>query len=288
VLDGVTRRRIPLPELGVEIAVLDWGGDGPPALFHHANGFCAALFEPLVRQLGGRFRVFAVDARGHGDSSMPEGKSDFRWQTLAHDLSCVAERLLEELAVERFALGVGHSFGGTLTLSVAARRDFYQRIVLVDPVFMPPAPPGEPKRVSELTVRSRKRRAVWGSRQEARDFFTSRPLFADWLPEAVDLYVAEGLRDRADGQVELKCAPEVEALVFEGPPDLDNDSAASNLSAPALLLWAAQGNFPRVLFEDIAGRMRAGSIEDLAAGHLVPMEDPARVADSILRFCPPS
>jgi pimeloyl-ACP methyl ester carboxylesterase len=138
-----------------------------------------------------------------------------------------------------------------------------------------------------LSTRARKRKAVWGSRAEAREFFLGKELFAAWRPDALDLYVAEGLRDRPDGQVELKCAPDVEAQVFEGArtSGLDHEAAASILKNPALLIWASRGNFPRALYEGIASRMRAGTIEELDVGHLAPMEEPERVADSVLRFC---
>ncbi len=36
---------------GLRIAALDWGGDGPPLLLLHPNGFCAGLFDPLARRL---------------------------------------------------------------------------------------------------------------------------------------------------------------------------------------------------------------------------------------------
>ena len=109
-LVGVTRRRIRLRESGVEIALLDWGGDGPPALLHHANGFCAALWQPVAEELRSHFRVIAMDARGHGDSSVPEGPNAFDWDVLAKDLLAVGESLLEELgdprATEEFATAV--------------------------------------------------------------------------------------------------------------------------------------------------------------------------------------
>lgn len=284
-LDGVTRRKIRLPESGVEIALLDWGGQGPPALLHHANGFCAALWAPVAELLRSQFRIIALDARGHGDSPRPDERDAFSWEALASDLIEVGKLLLQELEVERFALGLGHSFGGTLTLAAAARADLYQRIVLVDPVLYPAGTPKESRRGGELAVRARKRRAVWGSRAEAREFFLSKPLFADWRPEAVEIYLAEGLRDRADGQVELKCDPEVEALIFEGPPDLDNEASGSRLRVPALLIWASRGNFPLAMFQGIVGRMRAGTLEEMDVGHLAPMEQPDRVAEAVLRFC---
>ena len=284
-LDGVTRRRIRLPD--VEIALLDWGGEGPPALLHHANGFCAALWEPVVERLGAQFRVFALDARGHGDSSRPEGPGVFAWEFLARDLVGVAEALLAELPAERFALGLGHSFGGTLTLAAAARRDLYERIVMVDPVLFPAIAPGDEPRVSELSLRARKRRAVWGSRSEARESFLAKEFFATWQPEVLELYIAEGLRQRPDGQVELKCDPEVEALIFEGPPDLDHEAAASCIRVPALLIWASSGNFSRETYQSLANRMAAGTVEEMEGGHLVPLEEPDRVSDSVLRFCRP-
>ena len=284
-LDGVSRRRIALEESGVEIALLDWGGSGPPALLHHANGFCAALWDPVAQRLRSRFRVLAIDARGHGDSSRPEGAEAFGWGRMAGDLIAVGQRLLAELGAERFALGLGHSLGGTLTLAAAGQHDLYERIVLIDAVLHPPVTRRSDTRVGELARRARRRRAVWGSRKEAREFFAGKPLFASWCEGEVDLYVAEGLRERPDGQVELKCAPEVEAWIFEAPGRLDNEVSASRLSVPALLLWAADGHFPRAMFETIAARMKDGTVEDVQAGHLAPMERPDLVADAVLRFC---
>ena len=38
------------------------------------------------------------------------------------------------------------------------------------------------------------------------------------------------------------------------------------------------------LYEDLAGRMRSGSVRTADAGHLAPMEEPRRVADEVLAF----
>ena len=56
---------------GIEIAALDWGGDGPPLLLGHPNGFPAGVFDPLARTLCDAFRPIAVDVRGHGGSEHP-------------------------------------------------------------------------------------------------------------------------------------------------------------------------------------------------------------------------
>ena len=60
---------------------------------------------------------------------------------------------------------------------------------------------------------------------------------------------------------------------------IDGDQAA-----PALVLWARGGHFPREHFEDLAGRMQRGEVRDADAGHLVPMERPELVVGEVLRF----
>src|SRR5262245_8882655 len=111
-LDDVKRRRLTLPERGVEIALLDWGGSGPLALFHHANGSGAATLDLVARPLTKHFRVIGMDARGHGDSTKPTAGGAYQWREFGADLAAVARTLAGE-AGGRIALGLGHSFGGT-------------------------------------------------------------------------------------------------------------------------------------------------------------------------------
>ena len=94
-LRDVERRRLALPDRGVEIALLDWGGSGPLALLHHANGFCAATWALLAERLRPHYRVVALDARGHGDSTCPAPGPAYRWTEFMHDFVAVAEHLSE-------------------------------------------------------------------------------------------------------------------------------------------------------------------------------------------------
>ena len=285
-LKDVARKKIALSDGKTEIAALDWGGDGPVALLHHANGFCGATWAGVADLLRDRFRVIAIDARGHGDSSRVVDLENFGWSRLALDLAEVAERILADFRVERIALGLGHSFGGSLTTVAAAQHpDFYERIVLVDPVVFPPNIDIESSRGSELALRTRRRRRRWNSREEAREFLAGKPLFESWDPGSLDLYVGEGLQDVEGGTVELKCAPEVEAEIFGGPHDIDLHAAAGALSVPALVLRATQGNFPPEVYVDWVARMRHGRMVDIEGGHLVPMEAPRRVAQVVLDYC---
>jgi len=282
--DDVRRFHLDLDD-GVRIALLDFGGEGPPALLHHANGFCAALWAQVAEALRGDFHLFAMDARGHGDSSKPEGAEAYAWWHFGADAGEVADRLAREHGP--LALGLGHSFGGTsLTLAALDAPARFERLVLVDPIVIPKRFAGgkAPTRGPSLADGARRRRSVFESREDARARFAGKSFFADWTPEALDLYVAEGLADQRDGTVALKCPPEVEATIFEGGGSVDVLGRAGELEPPALVLWAQGGNFPRAHFEDLASRMQRGAVRTVDAGHLVPMEKPGLVADEVRAF----
>jgi pimeloyl-ACP methyl ester carboxylesterase len=285
-LRNVERRRLALPERGVEIALLDFGGDGPPLLAHHANGFCAGLWAPVAERLREHFHVIAMDARGHGDSSCPEHPGAFEWHHFAEDLVAVAERIAAE-AGRPLGIGLGHSFGGTSTLAAAALRPgLFERIVCVDPVVFPTEVPDAARAAhgQSLVDGARKRRRDWPDRHSAIEHFRPRSLFSGWTERALALYVDEGLRPRPDGSLELKCAPEVEAAVFGSARGFDLFGRVEGMTTPTLLLWARHGNFPHPLYQRMVERMADARIEDVDAGHLVPMEKPEIVVGAVLRF----
>jgi pimeloyl-ACP methyl ester carboxylesterase len=284
----VSRRRISLPDEELEIALLDWGGTGPLALLHHANGFCAGVWDLVAMGLRERFHVVAMDARGHGDSSKPRAAAAYRWANFGRDLVAVADALAAEHPAGRIALGLGHSIGGTaMIMASAARPELFERLVLLDPIIMPAGGIAEGMRKAhgrQLAERARGRRHVWTSREEARAKWRGKDMFAGWDPRAFDLYLAEGFFARADGQVELKCPGEVEAAIFEFGSAFDAMALAPDVALPVLILWAMRGNFPRRLYEDLAARLRDSRVRDANTGHFLPMEDPALVIDEVLAF----
>ena len=91
---------------GVRVAVHDLGGDGPPLLIAHANGFCGGAYGPLARDLAEHRHVWALDFRGQGRSTPPEDL-DFDWEGLADDVLAV----VDDLGGGPLDV-VGHSMGG--------------------------------------------------------------------------------------------------------------------------------------------------------------------------------
>lgn len=282
------RRTFALPGRGIDVAALDWGGDGPLALLHHANGFCKGMWALVADALRGSWHVIAMDARGHGDSSKPEGADAYAWHHFAEDVGAVAE-LLAARHGRPIALGIGNSFGGTALIGAAARRpELFERLLLVDPVVPPPPDPSpdaqHPPHMRRLVDGARRRRMHWPSRAAARAWCAERALFRGWLPEAIELYLLDGMHEHADGSLELKCPGAIEAAIFAAGRPRDLLDLAGRVRSPTRFLWAEHGDFSRARYETVAASMRAADVATVNSGHLVPMEHPEIVVAAVDSF----
>lgn len=86
--------------------------DGPALLFGHAQILSRAQFAPQVEAFAGRYRVIALDFRGHGES--PAAPASYRMEDLALD----AVAVLDAEGVER-AHYLGSSLGGMVGFALA-------------------------------------------------------------------------------------------------------------------------------------------------------------------------
>jgi pimeloyl-ACP methyl ester carboxylesterase len=291
-LADVARRRLRL-DSGTEIALLDWGGDGPLALLHHANGFCAALWGLVAERLRRHFRLIAMDARGHGESSKPDPaeRENYAWARFGEDALGVARKLAAEHG-GKVALGLGHSFGGTSLMMAAAEAPaLFGRLVLVDPVLPSPdlfrSMPPHATENRDLAASARKRRTHFASREEARAIWAARSVFRAWEPRALDLYAEFGLQPSAQGGVELACPGPIEAAIFDQARSFDAWALAARVATPALIVCAERGTFGHAVYAQIAERMRDARVVDVPTGHLVVMERPDLVAEHVLAFTAP-
>lgn len=101
---------------GLKLHYKEWGDSArPPLILLHGFGVSGHMFDEFAGRARGRYRVIAVDQRGHGDSDWaPDG--DYRRDTFVADL----EALRSSLGLERFFLA-GHALGGLNAVSYAAR-----------------------------------------------------------------------------------------------------------------------------------------------------------------------
>jgi pimeloyl-ACP methyl ester carboxylesterase len=102
---------------------------GPPLLFLHGVLRCWQDFLPLIPALATRRQVFALDFRGHGQSTWP---GRYRVIDYAEDAATMLEQVCPAPAVV-----YGHSLGAMVALATAAgpAADRCRALVLEDPPF---------------------------------------------------------------------------------------------------------------------------------------------------------
>src|ERR671935_1734485 len=89
-------------------------GTGTPVVLIHGGLVSSAMWEPVLPQLGGDFRVITPDSRGHGRSTIEGG--GLSYPQIADDVAA----LISKLGLVRPVVG-GYSDGGQVVLEFGAR-----------------------------------------------------------------------------------------------------------------------------------------------------------------------
>ena len=280
------RRTFALPD--GELSALDFGDPARPVdvIFTHANGFNAMTYRQALAPLASALRIVAVDQRGHGETRLPADPAAHRnWNVFADDLL----RVIEAVDSPQVILS-GHSMGGTVSLLAAARsRGQVKSLVLFDPVLLarlqswlvrlPGAQAGMMRRFP-LAQRAAARRSLFKDRAEAFTAYKGRGAFKSWPEAAVADYVAGGLRDRDDGQVELACAPLWEAVNYTAQ-GADPYAALRRIKVPVRILKAEHGSTCRL---EPRKNLRPNTSVKIVPGssHFLPLERPDVVRAQLL------
>jgi pimeloyl-ACP methyl ester carboxylesterase len=112
----------------IKLRYQEWGNaSGPPIVMLHGFGVSGHMFDEFAERMQDRYRLIALDQRGHGDSDWaPDG--DYTRDSFVGDL----EGVRAALGLERFVL-VGHSMGGLNSVAYVNRYPEHVRaLVLVD------------------------------------------------------------------------------------------------------------------------------------------------------------
>ncbi len=88
-------------------------GEGPPLLLLHGLGASVATWRDNIAALAGKFRVYAIDLPGHGDTDKPRDM-DYKMETM----SAFLLEFLRIQKLEKVSL-IGNSAGGSLGLQFA-------------------------------------------------------------------------------------------------------------------------------------------------------------------------
>lgn len=113
-------------DIGRLVLNLRMAGDGPLMLFLHGITANSATFQPMMQAFMGRFRVVAVDQRGHGLSDRPA--DGYEAEDYADDIASLVRTLGAGPAIL-----VGHSLGARNSAVAAARHpDLVRSVVAID------------------------------------------------------------------------------------------------------------------------------------------------------------
>ena len=278
--------RVPSSD-GVEVAVHEFGGarDAPPLLISHATGFHAHCYGPVGTRLAARFRVFALDYRGHGETAAPDGWQ-VDWSRFGDDALAVAR----EIAPDGGLVGVGHSMGGAALL-MAAHRDpgLFDRLVLFEPIAIPDTAPRVPMDDHPIVVGARRRRRVFDSYDDAVENYRDKLPLSVMTPEVLRAYVEHGFRpiaadDGTSAGVELVCTSDIEAGVFMSSRDNGVWELLPEVVTPTTVVTGyIDEQQPSGRCADIAERLPDSRYLFLPyQSHLGPFSHPEEFADLVL------
>lgn len=269
----------------VRIHVVEWGDPQAPALlcchgfWDHARSF--AVLGPL---LATRYRVVALDARGHGDS---DWASAYSWATHIADMVAVARWIGGPLHL------IGHSMGGGQVVDGArALPELVRAVVNIDGFGPPPMTADEEARTVERFTGFLEQRRTVAARPDWRPYATLEQLIArrqaqnprlssEWLR----YFVFHAARQAADGW-RWKADP----LLGQGTGPWRPDWIAhgyARVQQPMLAVVGSEDDTWGPLPDAIVGPRLAGvphltRATIAGAGHFVHMERPRETAALIL------
>jgi len=277
-------RTLRVPSAGLEIHALEWGDPAAqPVVLAHGMWDHARSFAVLAPLLAERFRVVAVDARGHGDSDWADA---YAWPADVHDLLNVARSLGRPVHL------VGHSKGGgQVTDAARVAPELVRQLVNIDGFGPPSEPEGDvplPELMADaLDARHRRvERAAWRPYATLDDLVARRlaqnpRLARDWLR----FFVFHSARRQDDGW-HWKHDPTMGRFLGPWTPDWVGPPWAA-LRVPMLAIWGSEpdtwGPLPEPLLSE-----RLSHVPDLervvvkGAGHFVHMEEPQETSRILL------
>lgn len=279
-----------LPVNGIDLALFDWpasdaGSNAPTLIFAHATGFHARVWDAVIEHFPDH-RVIAFDMRGHGRSS---GGPIEDWRVMVRDVT----EALAALGVTN-AMGVGHSMGAHVLLQTAAdTQGLFSRLVLFDPVIMPPEfyAAAQPLFSADNPHPTSRRKRDFASAEEMIERFKARDPYCLFDERVFEDYCRHGLLPAANGTgMELACPPEVEGSIYASSRSnagiLD---AARTLDIPVLVVRAQQSDIndfkSSPTWPELARILPKGTdMHRPDRTHFHPFEDPADAARIIAEF----
>ncbi len=271
----------------------DWGDSAaPPLVIVHGLRDHSHSFDDLARGLVDRFRVLALDLRGHGDS---ETTPYYHVGQFVLDL----HNLVRALRLEHPVV-VGHSMGGEVVANYCGSFPDAPRAAVIIEGLGPPPPAMTQEVAWAVAGFERIDQAIAGPPGLA-DLDAAYCRLRERnprLPEsrARDLALL-GTRAREDGKLEWKFDPMLATMAVTGPFHLEYQMAFwRRIAAPTLIVhggesgefWRHRPGAPYLDPDDLARRIscfRDAEFASIAgAGHMVHFDRPRELLATLRDF----
>jgi esterase len=255
---------------GLRMHYVDWGAAGrPPLVLIHGLDRNARTFDHVATHFTSRFRVIAVDMRGHGDSDW-----DAQARYLVEDHVGDLEGLVEQLGLRNITLW-GNSTGGRVVQVFAGRHpELVSRVIAED------VGPERPQQISDSYARRVKQEEQgWASEDE----LVATLLKGTGASEAVVRpWVRHGTKRRPDGRTIWKRDPNL----VKGFVATDLWQHVANIRAPILyVLGGRSAIVPSATQEELRTKLPAVQIVTIpGAGHYPSDERPSEFLAIVDRF----
>lgn len=253
---------------------LEWNPDARETLvLLHGNSANAWWWAPLAGSIdGAKFRLIALDQRGHGDSEWVRPPA-YSPDEYARDLA----RFIEATGLVR-PIVVGHSMGGISVLAFAARFGELARAAVAIDVALTST-----RRRDRFLARLKSLPTVtYPDLATARARFRLMPDEGAIAPAVLAEIAEHSLERTADGRYTLK----FDRDSFFGSDGLDVLAAIARIRIPTLLIRAGMS---RIMTAEATAQ--AAELNPLvrcvvipAAHHHLPLERPGLLADAIAEF----
>jgi pimeloyl-ACP methyl ester carboxylesterase len=270
---------------GLRLHVVEWSGPRDETiLLHHGFLDQARSWDLVAEALAARYRVIAVDARGHGDSGWIGKGGYYYFQDYVFDLTDVLDALVGGAVIL-----VGHSMGGMVcSLFSGTYPDRVQALVSIEGAGPPGLHPSEAPGLmagwiagvrEALSGSARPLAGVEGAAQRLR-------MYNPRLSESFALHLARhGTRETENGEgVVWKFDPMHRT---RGPQPFYVEQARAfwlRVTAPALIVRGELSPFRWEASEDRECFSDARVVEIPGAGHMVHHEQAELLADAICSF----
>ncbi len=241
--------------------------------FSHANGFPAKSYGIFFDYLQPH-HIHYINAYG-----LESGFNGRDWRPFSRELIRFIRSKTQHPVV-----GLGHSFGGAVTYWAAQMEpSLFSHVIMLDTPFFGPLRRNAIRIAKWLGVegrlipparKARKRRDYFASREQALDYFASKPLFFHFHPQALSDYVRYGLVEE-NGLFRLLIPPALEYKIFCASAV----KLGPQISVPSWFVYATPGG---VLSDrDLQWNRRYFSRTKFVAfegGHMFPLEQPEAAA----------